>query len=164
MTTTPTEVATLLVEIGMLTALPDELDDEPWDDEDVPELLVELGVAIAVHGGDVDDLETSYNHLLQDAAACSGNAVTITDVRLTEDGKQLHFVRNGVPTYWHVEHMSDEYMDHLAVYEFIHLLEPDDDRRFHAMPLRDSGEDSYYVLATDEQAKTLTDRLGLDFG
>jgi hypothetical protein len=162
--TTYAGIAQLLADIRMLTPeqVRDHLDDhEELDEEDIPSALEDMGVAIAVHGGDVDDLEESYRYLLEQAGNCSGGAVEITGVRLA-DG-ELHFVRNGKPLSWHVEHQSDEYLDHLSVYEFIHLLAPDDERTFHALPQRESGDASVYVLATTVQAQVLTDVLGLQF-
>lgn len=162
MATTPAEVADLLLSIGMLTEIPDDVDDEPWDDEDLPTLLVDLGVAISVMGDDLEHLESGYDQVLQDAAECAGGTMVITDVRLAENGTELHFVRDGIPRSWHVEHRTGRHLDRLAVCEFIHLLDPADGRRFHAMP-RGYDTDSTYVLATDEQAKVLADRFGFDF-
>lgn len=160
--TTSAELARLLLDIGMLTEIPDDVDDDPWDDEDLPTLLIDLGVAISVMGDDLENLESGYDQLLQDAAECAGGTMVITDVRLASNDAELHFVRDGVPHSWHVEHPTGRHLDQLAVYEFVHLLDPADGRRFHALP-RDYDTDSTYVLATDEQAKVLADRLGLGF-
>jgi hypothetical protein len=161
-------VAELLVELGMLTerqarerAQGEGLDHVPLDDDDLPAALVDLGVAVSVHGGDVADPESGYRALLTGAARCSDGAVVVGGVRL--DGAELRFVRNGVPQSWHVERESAECLDHLAVYEFIHLLAPDDERTFHGLPQRESGEAGYYVLATTGQARALADATGLVF-
>ncbi|MGE7438534.1 MULTISPECIES: hypothetical protein [Kitasatospora] len=138
---------------------------------EVPSALEEFGVAISAHGDDVDDLEESYAGILERAATLTGGAVTITGARLVEDEEGhevLEFVRNGaLVTQW-VEHQSDEYLDHLAITEFIGHVDPDpgdDTRRFylvHFVRLRDSNYDSYFVFATPEQSAQLERELGLE--
>ncbi|WP_145787086.1 hypothetical protein [Kitasatospora atroaurantiaca] len=138
---------------------------------EVPGALEEFGVAVSAHGDDVDYLEESYEGILERAAALTDGAVTITDVRLREDeedGEVLEFARNGVLVTQQTEHQSDEYLDHLAIAEFIGHVDPDpgdDTRRFHLVDfvrLRDSNYDSYYVFATPEQATVLEKELGLE--
>lgn len=133
--------------------------DQPVEDDEIGETLADLGVAFVVPGYDVDDLEESYRSVLQDAGRVAG--VRIHDIRL--DGGELHWRRDGEPVSWHVEHLSDAYLDHLACFEFVHLLEPDDERTFHSMPQQESGDDSVYVLASAEQARRLSEELGLVF-
>ncbi|WP_411135534.1 hypothetical protein [Streptomyces sp. C10] len=137
---------------------------------EVPGALEEFGVAISAHADDVNDLEGSYTTILEEAAALTDGAVTITDVRLHggEYGETLEFTRNGVPVTQETEHRSHRYLDHLAIMEFIDHVDPDpgdDARRFHLVQfvyLRDANYDSYYVFATPEQATVLEKELGLD--
>ncbi|MFI1497247.1 hypothetical protein [Streptomyces platensis] len=137
---------------------------------EVPDALASFGVAVSAHADDVDDLEGSYTSLLKEAAALTDGAVTITDVRLHggEYGEILEFVRNGVPVTQDTEHHSFDYLDHLAISEFIGHVDPgpgDDSRRFYFVDfvrLRDATFDSYYVFATPEQATVLEKELGLD--
>lgn len=103
---------------------------------DVPDALEAFGVAISAHADDVDDLEESYAGILEQAAALTDGTVTITDVRLREDeeyGEVLEFARNGVLVTQQTDHQSDQYLDHLAIGEFIGHVDPgpgDDTRRF----------------------------------
>ncbi|WP_327158715.1 hypothetical protein [Streptomyces tubercidicus] len=137
---------------------------------EVPGALESFGVAISAHADDVDDLEESYTGLLEEAAALTEGAVTITDVRLYggEFGETLEFTRNGVLITHETEHYSSDYLDQLAITEFIGHVDPDpgdDARRFHLVDfvhLRDGGYDNYYVFATPEQATVLEKELGLE--
>ncbi|MER6305878.1 hypothetical protein [Streptomyces sp. NPDC001657] len=138
---------------------------------EVPDALEAFGVAISAHGDDVDDLEGSYAWFLADAEALTEGAVTITDVQLREDeelGEVLEFKRNGVLVTQQTEHESDDYLDHLAILEFIDHLDPDpedDPRRFYVVQfvhIRPSTYDSYYLFATPEQATVLEKQLGLE--
>lgn len=138
---------------------------------EVASTLEEFGVAISAHGDDVDDLEGSYSGILARAEALTDGAVTITDVQLREDeklGEVLEFKRNGVVVTQQTEHDSDEYLDHLAITEFIGHVDPDPDddpRRFHLVQfvrLRESNYDSYFLFATPEQATVLEKQLGLE--
>ena len=140
--------------------------DEVLEYDDLLEALGEFGVAVFVHGGDVDDLAESYEEILTKAAACTGGAVAVSGVELVadEDGdEQLNFRLNGEPRSWPVEHQADDYLDQLAVWEYIDDLDPggDDPRVFHAVPGEDGGHDDVYVLATNAQACALRDDLGL---
>ncbi|MCX4637508.1 hypothetical protein OG775_20575 [Streptomyces platensis] len=137
---------------------------------EVPDALEAFGVAISAHADDVDDLEESYTSLLMEAAALTDGAVTITDVRLHggEYGEILEFTRNGVRMTQDTEHQSFDYLDHLAISEFIGHVDPDpgdDTRRFYLadfVHLRNAPYESYYVFATPEQATVLEKELGLD--
>ncbi|MFJ3950900.1 hypothetical protein ACIPXV_12745 [Streptomyces libani] len=137
---------------------------------EVPGALEDFGVAISAHADDVGDLEGSYTSILEEAAALTDGAVTVTDVRLHggEYGETLEFTRNGVPVTQETEHRSHRYLDHLAIMEFIDHVDPDpgdDARRFHQVQfvyLREANYDSYYVFATPEQATVLEKELGLD--
>lgn len=168
-------VAARLVTLGMISA--EQAEDRlaalgEWRDQeltlsDVPEALVEFGVAVSAHGEDVDDLAESYRDLLEAAAACAGT-VTVTGVELDTDdsgGEILRFRRDGEPRAWHVEHTGD-YLDHLALAENVDDLDPGagDPRRFHVLGQSEPCDDSYYVLATPEQARALHDEFGLDLG
>lgn len=137
---------------------------------EVPGALEEFGVAISAHADGVGDLEGSYTRILEEAAALTDGAVTITDVRLYggEYGETLEFARNGVVVTQDTEHRSHKYLDHLAIMEFIDHVDPDpgdDARRFYQVQfvcLREASYDSYYVFATPEQATVLEKELGLD--
>ncbi|MET9515776.1 hypothetical protein [Streptomyces sp. NPDC002994] len=137
---------------------------------EVPDALEAFGVAISAHADDVDDLEESYAGILEEAAALTDGAVTITDVRLRGDeecGEVLEFARNGVLVTQQTEHTSDDYLDHLAIVEFIDHVDPDpgdDTRRFYMVDfvrLRDASYETYFVFATPEQAAVLEKELGL---
>ena len=137
---------------------------------EVPSALEAFGMAVSAHSDDVDDLEESYKGILERAAALTEGAVTITDVRLREDEEQgeiLEFAANGVLVTQQTDHQSDEYLDQLAVMEFIGHVDPDpavDPRHFHvadSVHLTDGGDDNYFVFASPEQATVLEKRLGL---
>ncbi|TXC96106.1 hypothetical protein [Streptomyces sp. ISID311] len=171
-------VGSLLVRMGMVSrekvdSVLAEYADFAHDDlppHEVAGTLEAFGVAVSAHADDVDDLEDSYAGILERAEALTGGAVTITDVRLYggEYGEVLEFARNGVPVTQETEHQSDDYLDHLAIMEFIGHVDPDpgdDPRRFYLVQfvyLKDANYDSYYVFATPEQAAVLEKELGLD--
>ncbi len=166
-------LAVRLISLGMIStdtarrllADPDGLDDE-LDGEYLSEALTDFGVAIAVHGDKVDDLEGSYDYLLRDAAACTGGAVVVDDVELSSDpdgGEILRFVCNGSVVEWSLQHDFDGYLDYMGILNHIHYLDPpgaDDHRRFRSVEVDEAGA-NYYVLATDEQALALVNEFGL---
>jgi hypothetical protein len=78
-------------------------------------------------------------------------------------GFRLSLRINGRPRSWRVEHLSDEYVDALALFEHMDELVPggDDPRRFHRIP-GDGEEDDFYLLATPEQAHALKESFGFD--
>ncbi|WP_026412731.1 hypothetical protein [Actinomadura oligospora] len=139
--------------------------DEELDPEDVLDVMYEFGVTVVVHGEDVCDLEESYREILERAAACSGE-FTVSDVALVEEDDEefLRFRLNGEPASWPVEHLADDYLDQLGVWQAIDELAPggDDPRVFHAITDDDSCTDDIYVLATPDQARALRDDLGLN--
>ncbi len=148
--------------------------DEPLTERDLISWLPEFGVALSVHGDDVDHVEDHYRYLLEDqVAACTDGQVLISDVRLVrdpddEDGYEfLHFRRDGRSFWWHVEHESDEYVDQAAVSEQINDVDPGgaDPRVFHEVirSKPESCQDAVFVLATPQQARALSDEFGLDF-
>ncbi|MEU9125872.1 hypothetical protein AB0C96_39710 [Streptomyces sp. NPDC048506] len=136
--------------------------------------LEEFDVAVSVHADDIDDLEQDYTSLLEDAAALTHGAVTVSNVRLHE-GEEiggsrddiLEFERNGRLVAISAEHFGDryEYFDQDAAINAIDELSPDDDpRAFHLVDFErepNHGYDSIMVLATPEQAKALEENLGL---
>jgi hypothetical protein len=138
----------------------------PWvtGDKEVgdltPVLLEMLGVAVSVHGEDVDDLEESYRDILERAAALSGGAVVVTDVVLDSDhsnGTPLTFRMNGKPMSWREEHDGPDYLDQMTFVEQISELEPggDDPRHFYGILGKEVCSDDCYLLLTDEQAAAL---------
>ncbi|MDI3405213.1 hypothetical protein [Streptomyces cavernicola] len=175
-------VGAVLEDIGMVpaTRVAEVLQDfEEWahDPMDNPSwvygALESFGVAVSAHGDDVDDLEESYEGILERAAALTEGAVTITDVRLVgndedEEDEALEFRRNGVLVRESVDHMSDEYLDHLAVPEIVGHVDPEREalrRKFRLgdfVRLRDSNHDTYMVFASDEQAAQLEKVLGVE--
>ncbi|MDL4777174.1 hypothetical protein [Actinomadura xylanilytica] len=175
---TSRRMATRLVELGMVTEegaakglaaigeyAPD-LDEELVGD-DVLDAIDEFGLAVWVHGEDVDDLEEGYRGILREAAALSGGSVVVGDVELVRDadgGEALHFLRNGEPVWWPVEHQPGDCLDQLTIMECIGDLEPGgaDPRMFYELPGLDVCEDDVYVLATPEQARALRGEFGLD--
>ncbi|MGP3985889.1 hypothetical protein [Streptomyces sp. 3N207] len=174
--TTYLTLTTQLVELGLVTrermddVLAAEVEDssdleEELEEVDILEILEECGVAVVVHGEDVDDLEESYQEILETAAACSGGTVTVSGVELTEDedeGECLKFRLNGESISWPMEHQAEDILDQFAVWQYIDDLEPggDDPRVFHPIP-GGTAEDDVYVLATPEQARALRDAFGL---
>jgi len=179
--TTYRSLADRLVEIGMasedeavaalaaLAALGEQAGDPgaPLEEADVVDVLDGCGLVVWAHAGYVDDLEDAYREILEGAAECTGGAVVVGDVELVEDEdgeESLHFLRNGEPVWWVVEHQSDEYLDLMTVMECIDDLEPggDDPRMFYALPGEEPDEDDLYVLATPDQARVLHDQYGLD--
>ncbi|MFI0220876.1 hypothetical protein [Streptomyces lydicus] len=171
-------VGALLMRMGMVTQ--EKVDSvlaeyaafahEELPPHEVPATLEAFGVAISAHGDDVDDLEESYAHILERAEALTDGAVAITDVRLRADkehGEVLEFARNGVVVTQTTDHQSDDYLDHLAIMEFIGHVDPDpgdDPRRFHLVQfvrLMETNFETYFVFATPEQATVLEKELGL---
>ncbi|MGW7486375.1 hypothetical protein [Streptomyces sp. NPDC054786] len=141
---------------------------------EVARALEEFGVAVSVHADDIDFLEQDYASLLDHAAALTDGAVTLTNVRLRE-GEEiggsrddiLEFERNGRLVSISAEHFGDgyDYFDQGAACEAIAALSPENDpREFRDVDFArktNHGYDSIMVLATPEQAKALTERLGL---
>jgi hypothetical protein len=145
--------------------------DEELDERDLLGWLPEFGIAVSVHGEDVDYVEDYYRYLLEEeVTACTGGAMVVSDVVLVrpeDDVENLHFLRNGESVWWYVEHESDDYVDQAAVAEQFDDLNPgDDDPRvfYQVRPEKREGcMDDVYVLASPEQARALRDEFGLDF-
>ncbi|MFD8543092.1 hypothetical protein [Streptomyces sp. NPDC059649] len=173
------QVGALLARMGMVSqekvdSVLDEYADFAHNElppHEVASALKEFGVAVSAHGDDVDDLEESYAGILAEAEALTDGAVTITDVQLRTDeklGEVLEFKRNGVVVIQQTEHESDDYLDHMAIMEFIGHVDPDPDddpRRFHLVQFvrrRESNYDSYFLFATPDQATALEKQLGLE--
>ncbi len=140
--------------------------DEPVDDRDIPMVLVEFGVAVQVHGEDIDDLADAYRAILETAAALSGGSVVVTDVAFETDEsveEPLTFKVNGKPVSWYEDHQSSDYLNQMIVMEQIGSLAPggDDPRGFYGILSEETGEDDFYLLLTPEQAKALNDEPGL---
>lgn len=136
---------------------------------DLPAALTEFGVAVRAPADEVGDLEAGYRDLLDEAAACSGGPVIVSDVELIGDDDpvdfgDLHFKVNGAPAHWPVEHFGTECLDQAAIAEHINDLAPggEDHRGFRALA-EESGADPVYVLATAEQARTLGEEFGVPF-
>ncbi|MDQ8705243.1 hypothetical protein RCO28_22490 [Streptomyces sp. LHD-70] len=173
-------VGAVLADIGMVSAervaeVLDEISEwahEPLHEPSwVPSAMMAFGVGVQAHGDDVDDLEESYTHILEEATALTAGAVTITDVRLVRDGEDyesLEFRRNGVLVREAVEHQSDEYLDHVSVPNIVGHADPApevDGRRFREVDfvrLRNANYETYLVFATDEQAEELEKVLGVE--
>ncbi|WP_055588081.1 hypothetical protein [Peterkaempfera griseoplana] len=173
-------VAVVLQEIGMVSKQKAQsvLDDfaayahdelKPYE---VACTLVSFGLAVSVHADDIDYLEPGYAWLLEEAAAVTGGAVTVSDVRLHEgefegDSRDdvLEFRCNGRPVSIPAEHFSDEYYDQLAACDAIAEVSPDGDpRSFRLVDFareRHGVYDSIMVLTTPEQAQALQRDLGL---
>jgi hypothetical protein len=136
--------------------------------------LEDFGLAVSVHADDIDHLEEGYTYLLRRAAALTGGAITVANVRLHEGefvaGSRddvLEFERNGELISISAEHYSDEYYDHLAACDAIDRLSPDDDPRSFRIVDFEREEhrhyDSILVLATPEQTEAMRKHLGLEF-
>jgi hypothetical protein len=139
--------------------------DQQVDTDDLLMALVDIGVAVQVHGEDCE-VELAYRSILQDAAALSGGAVVVTDVALDTDGPgdgRLTFRVNGQPRSWYEDHRDPEYIDKMAVIEQISDLAPggDDPRSFYGILADEPGEDDFFFLLTPEQATALHDEFGL---
>ncbi|MEV0702008.1 hypothetical protein AB0I53_29415 [Saccharopolyspora sp. NPDC050389] len=164
------KAAEMLARIGKWNSLDEEL-----AEDDLFGWLPEFGIAISVHGEDVDYVEYYYRYLLEDeVAACTGGAVVVTDLVLVrdeddedDDDEFLHFLHNGEPVWWSVEHQSDDYADQVAVAQQIGDLNPggDDPRIFFQLQREkvEACQDDVYVLASPEQARALRDEFDLDF-
>ncbi|SDM23027.1 hypothetical protein [Allokutzneria albata] len=143
--------------------------DQPMVAEEFLEWLPEFGVAFSVHGEDVDYVGDYYRFLFENEVSPM-TGVTFSDVVLVRDedhGEVLHFLRDGETVWWVVEHLVDDYVDQGAVADQIEDLEPggDDPRVFHQYYREEHKgcEDDYYVLATPEQARALTEEFGIAF-
>ncbi|QXJ20008.1 hypothetical protein AGRA3207_000635 [Actinomadura graeca] len=143
---------------------PPDPDDEP-EEADVLDVLDECGLLVWVPAGDVGNLEEGYREVLESAAECGAVPVSGVELVEDEDGEEsLHFLRDGEPVWWAVEHEAGDRLDLLTVMECIDDLEPrgGDPRMFYALPGEEQDEDDVYVLATPEQARALHDDFGLD--
>lgn len=166
-------LAARLLDLGMITqeraiALTEFADwgspDKPVRDADLHGVLTMCGVAIRVHGDDVDSAEEAYELLLQEAAALSGGSVTVSDIRLlpADDEKELHSLVNGKPSTWQIEQESDDYLDLTAVWTGINDLAPSNDpRTFHPTRAKPPTWDDLHLLATPEHARALQDEFDL---
>lgn len=145
--------------------------DEHLDSYEVACALETFGVAVTVHADDIDDLEQSYTHVLERAAALTGGTVTVTDVRLVEGEPAagprddvLEFKVNGRAVSINAEHLSDRYLDHLAATDAVDALNPGDARTFRLVdferePYR--GYETILTLVTPGQVAVLEESLGL---
>jgi hypothetical protein len=142
--------------------------DERVEPDELADVLDWMGLAVSVHGDDVDNLESSYRSILERAAQLSGGTVVITDVMFDADGPsetRLKFRFNGEPRSWDENHLSPEYLDQLAVFEQIGTLVPggEDRRYFYGQVTgepREPNETAYYFLLTAEQAAAFADEFG----
>ncbi len=163
-------LAERLVSLGMIShdtaqeVLADAVDrqHEELDNEELSYALTDFGVAISVYAEGVEDLESAYASMLEDAATCSGGAMTIGDVTLTTDSDELdvlRFVCNGEVFEWLMRHDGDG-MDQMGIWDQMSRLDPGNGRTFLAVEQEQSGE-SIFVLATDEQARVLIEEFGV---
>jgi hypothetical protein len=129
------DVTDLLVELGLTSTatvarvVPAEALDASLDYYGAPdgvavvELLVELGVGVAVHTDDVDDVTEAYPTTLQEIAACTDGLFTITDVTVTEpyaiSARTVRFRSNGTPVEWIVDDHGPDYLDAQTFFERI---------------------------------------------
>ena len=144
---------------------------DSWIDDEVEEfdggVFADLGVALYVHGDDVDYVGPAYQEILESAAALSGGSVVVTDVAFDFDAgeRQLTFKVNGEPKSWWLDAdgPDDDYLNLMAVWEQIGELAPggDDPRSFFHIPKDEPGDD-YYLLLTAEQAAALRVEFGLE--
>ncbi|TDD68272.1 hypothetical protein E1293_37175 [Actinomadura darangshiensis] len=95
--------------------------DEEQELADLVAVFEEAGIAVRIPDK-VDGLEDAYRSFLEEAAACSGGAVTIDGVELVDE--VLHFRRDGRPHRWELEHLSYRYVDTLTLWENIGDLAP----------------------------------------
>ncbi|MGW6913121.1 hypothetical protein ACWGB8_04760 [Kitasatospora sp. NPDC054939] len=141
--------------------------------------LVEFGAAVSIHSDDIDFLEPSYTWLLEAAAAVTGGAVTVANVRLHEGEATegfgppgfesrddvLEFERNGRVVSIPAEHFSEDYYDVGAAVEAVAEVSPDDGHRaFHLVDFdreRNGVYDTVMALVSPEQARVLEESLGL---
>ncbi|MFE0189391.1 hypothetical protein [Streptomyces sp. NPDC058989] len=142
--------------------------DAPLEDGELAEVLVEFGVAVAVYADEVDDLEESYRVTLEEAAACSGGLVVVSDVELIrgEGGRdRLEFVRDGERIGRPAERGAGRYLSRPAVFACLGRLAPggEDERTFHrVLPGAGTAADGeVYVLVTPAQAAALGEEFGL---
>ncbi|MFG2285119.1 hypothetical protein ACGFOU_03460 [Streptomyces sp. NPDC048595] len=170
------DVAPRLVALGIVTkeaaeeALGKVRDwaDAPLEDGELAEVLVEFGVALAVYADDVDDLEESYRSTLEEAAACCGGPVVVSDVRLIRGAggrDRLEFVRGGERVVRPAEHGAGRSLSRSAVFACLGRLAPGgaDERTFHrVLPGEGAAADgAVYVLVTPGQAAALGAEFGL---
>jgi hypothetical protein len=145
--------------------------DDAWLGEPVEQfdgqVFADLGVALHVHGDDVDAVAAAYRDVLHNAAALSGGSVVVGDVvfDFDADDHQLTFTVNGEPKRWWLDAdgEDDDYLNLQAIWEQIGDLAPggDDPRAFYHIPKDEPGDD-YYFLLTPEQADALRTEFELD--
>ncbi|GAA4253616.1 hypothetical protein [Dactylosporangium darangshiense] len=169
--TTYGDVLDRLIELGVAPAERRQELTDAWIDTPVEEfdggVFADLGVAVAVHGEDVDAVEPAYRGILEEAAALSGGSVVVTDVAFHFDepgADQLTFNVNGRPTSWWLdaEGPDDDYLNPMAVWEQISCLNPPegDPRRFFHVE-KDQPGDDHYLLLTPEQAGAVAAEFGI---
>ncbi|MEV0650578.1 hypothetical protein AB0I28_35520 [Phytomonospora sp. NPDC050363] len=135
-----------------------------YDWADVFELF-DLGLYVSAGDGEADDLEETYQDLLEELAGLSGRTVTEVELGEDEDGEELlTFVLDGEEFAWEVEHLSPGQLDMLSIWECVGDLEPDDGRVFFHTRGDVDGEwsESLYVLARPAQVATLKEEYGLE--
>jgi hypothetical protein len=163
--TTYADVLDRLIELGVAPAASRQELTDAWIDSPVEEfdggVFDDLGVAVHVHGDDIDGLAPAYQAVIESAAALSGGSVVVTDFEFHLDrpgNDQLTFAVNGEPTSWWLdaEGDDDEYLNLMAVWEQISSLNPpgDDPRVFFHVEKDEPGDD-YYLLLTPQQAAAI---------
>ncbi|MFK4268492.1 hypothetical protein [Streptomyces milbemycinicus] len=176
-------VAEVLTELGMVTretaqSVIDRFGDLAYSElehrHSIASSLESFGVAVCVHAEDVDFADHHYEWLLGEAAALTGDKVTVDNFRFDKEDPDdedagrgtMYFERNGKELPFSVEQESNDYLDMSAAQGAIEALSPDDDpRTFRCV---DSGPytlgyDDVMVLATAEQREGLFQRLGITF-
>ncbi|MGC5032020.1 hypothetical protein [Micromonospora sp. DT229] len=165
------QVADRAVELGIVApaavASLADIRDEPlsyYGDDNARaliDLMDELGVGVRVDPK-VDTLLSGYRDLFDRFTACTGGAVTITDVELLDgdDGERIRMLVNGREFGWHLECGSGRYLDMVTIFEIHTFLLPDgnaDPRVF--ISLMDANEESGYVFADPVAFSTLAEEL-----
>ncbi|MGC4896989.1 hypothetical protein [Micromonospora sp. DT31] len=126
------------------------------------DLMEELGVGVRIDPK-VDSLLGGYRELFERSAACTGGAVTITDVELLDgdDGERIRMLVNGREFGWDVEFGSGRYLDVMTVHEIYHDLLPDGDAdpRVFINLSDEAYEQSGYVFADPVAFSILAEEL-----
>ncbi|MQY13048.1 hypothetical protein SRB5_31880 [Streptomyces sp. RB5] len=141
---------------------------------DIAHVISEFGAAVIIPTDSVYYVGDSYGELLQEAAALTDGALTVTGYRFERDDPDdeesgygtLHFDLNGTPVSIDGGEEPGDYLDLMTAIDAIDSLSPaiPDARAFSIVVPSDPDDFHHcYVLATPEQRDGLHRHLGVTF-
>jgi hypothetical protein len=167
------QVAQRAVELGIaapeaLARLGEDVRDEPLSDygdntDALISVMVDLGVGVQVFFKTGGDLVDGYRDTFDRFSACTGGAVAITNVELTDGDTRIQMRVNGRDVSWHLDHRDfPTYLDAFSIYEIstFFAAEDDTDTRVFVSLLDDDG--GSYVFADPSAFTVLAGELGIE--